>query len=90
MTFTMGSDPIVSACAAAAKLEKESAAPGQVADAWWSAADIKPDFLSSAIRAHAVDLYRQAIAANSLAGLQKVAAEKRIAEAEFAVVGLAV
>ena len=55
--------------------------PGQTADAWWSAADVKPDFLSSAIRAHAVDLYRQALASNSLAGLQKGAAEKRIAEA---------
>jgi len=81
--FIAGSNP---ACAAAAKLEKESAAPGQVADAWWSAADVKPDFLSSAIRAHAADLYKKAIAANSLAGLQKVAAEKRIAEAESAAV----
>ena len=75
--FIAGSNP---ACAAAAKLEKESAAPGQVADAWWSASDINPEFLSVAIRAHAADLYKQAIAANSLAGLQKVAAEKRIAE----------
>ena len=81
--FASGSNP---ACAAAAKLEKESAAPGQVADAWWSAADLKPEFLSSAIRAHAVDLYRKALASNSLAGLQKVAAEKRIAEAESAAV----
>ena len=79
--FIAGSNP---ACAAAAKLEKESAAPGQVADAWWSASDINPDFLSSAIRAHAVDLYKKALASNSLAGLQKVAAEKRIAEVESA------
>jgi len=79
--FAAGSNPV---CAAAAKLEKESAAPGQTADAWWSASDLKPDFLSSAIRAHAVDLYRKALASNSLAGLQKVAAEKRIAEAESA------
>ena len=78
--FLAGSNP---ACAAAAKLEKESAAPGQVADAWWSASDINPEFLSVAIRAHAADLYKKAIAANSLAGLQKVAAEKRIAEVEF-------
>ena len=41
-------------------------------------------------RAHAVDLYRQALASNSLAGLQKVAAEKRIAESESAAVVLAV
>ena len=79
--FIAGSNP---ACAAAAKLEKESAAPGQVADAWWSASDINPEFLSAAIRAHAADLYKKAIAANSLAGLQKVAAEKRIAEVESA------
>ena len=79
--FIAGSNP---ACAAAAKLEKESAAPGQVADAWWSASDINPEFLSVAIRAHAAGLYKKAIAANSLAGLQKVAAEKRIAEVESA------
>ena len=77
--FIAGSNP---ACAAAAKLEKESAEPGQVADAWWSASDINPEFLSVAIRAHAADLYKKAIAANSLAGLKKVAAEKRIAEVE--------
>ncbi len=70
------------ACAAAAKLEKESAPPAKVADAWWSVVDIRPAFLSSAIRAHAVDLYKKALASNSLAGLQKVAAEKRIAEYE--------
>ena len=79
--FIAGSNP---ACAAAAKLEKESAAPGSVADAWWSAAVIKPDFLSAAIRAHAVDLYKKALSENSLAGLQKVAAENRVAEAESA------
>lgn len=70
------------ACAAAAKLEKESAPPAKIADAWWSVVDIRPTFLSSAIRAHAVDLYKKALASNSLAGLQKVAAEKRIAEYE--------
>jgi len=80
--FIAGSNP---ACAAAAKLEKESATPGQVADAWWSASDIKPDFLSSVIRAHAVDFYRKALSDKSLTGLQKVAAEKRIAEVESAV-----
>jgi len=69
------------ACAAAAKLEKESAPPAKIADAWWSASDIRPAFLSSAIRAHAVDLYKKALDSNSLAGLQKVAAEKRIKEA---------
>lgn len=73
------------ACAAAAKLEKESAPPAKIADAWWSIVDIRPTFLSSAIRAHAVDLYKKALASNSLAGLQKVVAEKRIAEVESAV-----
>ena len=72
------------ACAAAAKLEKESAPPAKIADAWWSVVDIRPAFLSSAIRAHAVDLYKKALASNSLAGLQKVAAEKRIQEASAA------
>ena len=72
------------ACAAAAKLEKESAPPAKIADAWWSVVDIRPAFLSSAIRAHAVDLYKKALASNSLAGLPRVAAEKRIAEAESA------
>ena len=77
--FIAGSNP---ACAAAAELEKESAPPAKIADAWWSASNLKPDFLSSAIRAHAVDLYKKALASNSLAGLQRVAAEKRIAEYE--------
>lgn len=81
--FIVGSNP---AYAAAAKLEKESAAPGQIADAWWSCSDINHEFLSIAIRAHAADLYKKAIAAKSLAGLQKVAAEKRIAEVESAAV----
>ena len=72
------------ACAAAAKLEKESAPPAKIADAWWSVVDIRPAFLSSAIRAHAVDLYKKALDSNSLAGLQKVAAEKRIQEASAA------
>jgi len=79
--FIAGSSP---ACAAAAKLEKESAPPAKIADAWWSVVDVRPAFLSSAIRAHAVDLYKKALASNSLAGLQKVAAEKRIAEVESA------
>ena len=61
--FIAGSNP---ACADAAKLEKESAPPAKIADAWWSASNLKPDFLSSAIRAHAVDLYKQALASNSL------------------------
>lgn len=74
------------ACAAAAKLEKESAPPAKIADAWWSVVDVRPAFLSSAIRAHAVDLYKKALASNSLAGLQKVAAEKRIAEYESSLV----
>ena len=56
----------------------------QIADAWWSVVDIRPAFLSSAIRAHAVDLYKKALDSNSLAGLQKVAAEKRIQEASAA------
>ena len=81
--FIAGSSP---ACAAAAKLEKESAPPAKIADAWWSVVDIRPAFLSSAIRAHAVDLYKKALASNSLAGLQKVAAEKRIAEYESSLV----
>ena len=77
---SMGSDPMEAF---------EAAAPGQVADAWWSASDINPEFLSVAIRAHAAGLYKKAIAANSLAGLQKVAAEKRIAEVESAAAGAA-
>jgi len=76
--FIAGSNP---ACAAAAKLEKESAAPGQVADAWWSASDINPEFLSVAIRAHAAALYAKALADPTFAGLQRVAAERRIKEA---------
>ena len=72
------------ACAAAAKLEKESAPPAKVADAWWSVVDIRPAFLSSAIRAHAVDLYKKALADPAFAGLPRVAAEKRIAEVESA------
>ena len=60
------------ACAAAAKLEKESAPPAKIADAWWSVVDIRPAFLSSAIRAHAVDLYKKALAGNSLQNIWNV------------------
>ena len=77
--FIAGSNP---ACADAAKLEKEAASPAKIADAWWTASNLKPDFLSSAIRAHAVEFYKKALADPSFAGLQRVAAEKRIAEAE--------
>ena len=79
--FIAGSSP---ACAAAAKLEKESAPPAKIADAWWSALDVKPDFLSSAIRAHAADLYTKALADPTFAGLPRVAAEKRLKEASAA------
>ena len=79
--FIAGSSP---ACAAAAKLEKESAPPAKTADAWWSALDVKPDFLSSAIRAHAAALYTKALADPTFAGLPRVAAEKRIKEHEAA------
>ncbi len=76
------------ACADAAKLEKESAPPAKIADAWWSASNLKPDFLSAAIRAHAVDLYRKALSDPSFTGLQKVVAEKRIAKTESALAAL--
>lgn len=79
--FIAGSSPT---CAAAAKLEKESAPPAKIADAWWSALDVKPDFLSSAIRVHAVELYAKALADPSFAGLPRVAAEKRIKETSAA------
>ena len=79
--FLAANNPV---CAAAAKLEKESAPPAKIADAWWSVVDIRPTFLSSAIRAHAVDLYKKALASNSLAGLPRIAAENRIAEVESA------
>ena len=75
--FLAGSNP---ACAAAAKLEKESASPGQIADAWWSASDVKPDFLSRALRAHAADLYSKVLEDKSFTGLQKVVAERRVKE----------
>ena len=77
--FIAGSSP---ACAAAAKLEKESAPPAKIADAWWSALDVKPDFLSSAIRAHAAALYAKALADPSFVGLPRVAADRRIHEYE--------
>ena len=81
--FIAGSSP---ACAAAAKLEKESAPPAKTADAWWSALDVKPDFLSSAIRTHAAALYTKALADPTFAGLQKVQAERRIKETQSATI----
>ena len=48
------------------------------ADFWW---DYKPTvaLAAEAAKAHAVDLYRKAIASGELTGLKKVVAEKRIA-----------
>ncbi len=67
-----------SACAAAAQLEKASSSPVKIADAWWAAADIKPDFLSDAIRAHAIEFYNKALEDKTFKGLQRVVATRRI------------
>ena len=71
------------ACAAAATAEKDASTPPEkVADLWWDSTPLKPDFLTSAVRAHAVDFYRKALSSNTLTGLQKVVVEKRIKEYE--------
>ncbi len=70
-------------CAAAAKAEKDASTPkSKVADLWWDATPLKPDFLTTALRAHAVSLYRTALSDNTLTGLQRIAAEKRVKEHE--------
>ncbi len=70
-------------CAAAAKAEKDASTPrSKVADLWWDATPLKPDFLTTALRAHSVSLYRTALSDNTLSGLQRIAAEKRVKEYE--------
>ena len=68
------------ACAAAARLEKAKSPPAKIADAWWATADIKPDFLSEAIRAHAIEFYNKALEDKTFKGLQRVVATRRIEE----------
>jgi len=69
------------ACIAAAQAEKDPSSPkSKIADLWWDSTPLKPDFLSSALRSHAVDLYKEALSDTTFTGLQKVVAERRIKE----------
>ena len=55
----------------------------KLADAWWKASAIaESGYVKSAYRLHATELYRKALAANLLEGLNKTLAERRVAEVE--------
>ncbi len=62
----------------AAKAESGGKALAQAGDFWWDYKPTEPT-AADAIKAHAVALYRKAIASGELTGLKKVVAEKRIA-----------
>ena len=67
----------------AAKAESGGKTLAPAGDFWWN---YKPTEATAAdaIKAHAVALYRKAIASGELTGLKKVVAEKRIASVPFA------
>ena len=62
----------------AAKAESAGKALAQAGDFWWDYKPTEPT-AADAIKAHAVALYREAIASGELTGLKKAVAEKRIA-----------
>ena len=67
----------------AVKAESAGKALAPAGDFWWDYKPTEPT-AADAIKAHAVALYRQAIASGELTGLKKVVAEKRIATVPFA------
>ena len=67
----------------AAKDEIDGKTLAPAGDFWWSYKPTEPT-AADAIKAHAVALYRKAIASGELSGLKKVVAEKRIATVPFA------
>ncbi len=64
----------------AAEAESVGKTLAQAGDFWWDYQPIEPT-AADAIKAHAVDLYRKAIASGELTGLKKAVVEKRIAGA---------
>ena len=69
--------------AKAAKEEIGGTTLATAGDFWWNYTPTEPT-AADAIKAHAVALYRKAIASGELTGLKKVVAEKRIASTPFA------
>ena len=67
----------------AAKAESAGKTLAPAGDFWWNYRPTEPT-AADAIKAHAVALYRKAIASGELTGLKKVVAEKRIASVPFA------
>ena len=66
-----------------AKSERDGkAATEKAADFWWNYPTGKADELVKCFRAHAVNLYEEAIASGDIKGLNKVQAERRIEEAK--------
>ncbi len=60
-----------------------TATADKLADAWWKASMLaEEEYVKSAYRLHAAELYRKALAANLLEGLSKNLAERRVAEVE--------
>ena len=67
----------------AAQAESVGKTLAPAGDFWWNYRPTEPT-AANAIKAHAVALYRKAIASGELTGLKKVVAEKRIASTPFA------
>ncbi len=60
-----------------------TATANRLANAWWKAAALaENEYVKSAYRLHAAELYRKALAENLLEGLNRTLAEDRIAEVE--------
>ena len=62
---------------------KGTATADNLANAWWKASAVaESDYVKNAYRRHSVELYRKALEADLLVGLNKTLAENRIAEFE--------
>ncbi len=62
---------------------KGTATADKLANAWWKASAVaESDYVKNAYRRHSVELYRKALEADLLVGLNKTLAENRIAEFE--------
>lgn len=60
-----------------------TATADKLANAWWKASAVaESDYVKNAYRRHSVELYRKALEADLLVGLNKTLAENRIAEFE--------
>ena len=78
--FARGDNKEAARVAKAELAAEGGAGGGDAADFWWEYANGRSKSVKSAVRQHAVELYKSGIAEGKITGLAKVQAERRIAE----------